>query len=214
MPRKRETKSVDFYDVFPERLREVMQEHGTTQQELAEYIGKSRQAIGYYADGSSSPDWKTLAKIAQYFEVSADWLLGTTDVQSTDIDVQKICNYLGLSEQSVLFLHNESADTGAISAFDRLLRTNGKLFHRLSVTLFMAFQCRDVHPYSRISTPFVEMLPEDMQHIFWEALGKWGGCLLGPQESSDYYLSQAEHIFRTIIDAASYNAEHISLSDI
>lgn len=214
MPRKREAKSANFYAVFPERLREVMQEHGATQQELAEYIGKSRQAIGYYADGSSSPDWETLAKIAQYFGVSADWLLGTTDVQSTDIDVQQICNYLGLSEQSVLFLHNESADIDAISAFDRLLRTNGKLFHRLNVTLFMAFQYRNMCPHSRISTPFGKMLPEDTKRVFFDALDKWGGCLLGSQEASDYYLSQAEHIFRTIIDAASYNAEHISLSDI
>lgn len=214
MPRKRETKSANFYTVFPERLREAMQGHGVTQQELAEYVGKSRQAIGYYADGSSSPDWVTLAKIAQYFGVSADWLLGMTDVQSTDIDVQQICNYLGLSEQSVLFLHSESADTDAISAFDRLLRTNGKLFHRLNVILFMAFQHRDVHPHPRISTPFAEMLPEDMKRVFWDALDKWGGCLLGPQEAADYYLSQAEHLFRTIIDAASYNAEHISLSDI
>lgn len=98
MPRKREAKSANFYAVFPERLREVMQEHGATQQELAEYVGKSRQAIGYYADGSSSPDWETLAKIAQYFGVSADWLLGLTDTHSTDVDIQSICKHTGLSE--------------------------------------------------------------------------------------------------------------------
>ncbi len=104
MPRKRENKSDDFYGIFPERLRKIMDEQGTTQQELSEYVGKSRQAIGYYADGSSSPDWKTLVSLAQYFRVSTDWLLGLSDTQSTDIDIQQICKGTGLSEGAVNFL--------------------------------------------------------------------------------------------------------------
>lgn len=104
MPRKREEKPANFYAMFPERLREIMQERGTTQKELAEYVGKSRQAIGYYADGSSSPDWETLANIARYFGVSADWLIGLSDTQSIDFDIQQICKYTGLSEKSIEFL--------------------------------------------------------------------------------------------------------------
>lgn len=214
MPRKRETKSADFYSAFPERLRAIMQEHETTQQELAEYVGKSRQAIGYYADGSSSPDWKTIVSLARYFGVSTDWLLGVTDVQSTDIDIQQICEYLGLSEQAITFLHTESHDTEAISSFDRILRTNYNLFHRLNVILFKAFQHRDKYPYSRSRTPFDKALPEEMQPIFWKSFEEWGGELLCPQEVPDYYLSQAEHIFHNLIDAASFNAEYVRLSDI
>lgn len=214
MPRKRETKSEDFYSAFPERLRTIMQEHETTQQELADYVGKSRQAIGYYADGSSSPDWKTVVSLARYFGVSTDWLLGATDIQSTNIDIQQICEYLGLSEQAVAFLHDESYDTEAISSFDRILRTNYKLFHRLNVILFKAFQHRDKYPNPRIRTPFGKTLPEELRPIFWKSFEEWGGELLCPQEVSDYYLSQAEHIFRELIDAASFNLEHINLSDI
>lgn len=214
MPRKREIKSNNYYDDFPERLREIMSEHNTTQKELSDYIGKSRQAVGYYADGSASPDWKTLAAIARYFGVSVDWLLGVTDVRSADIDIQQICKYVGLSEQAVTFLHSESSDIEAMSAFDRILRTNNKLCHRLNVILSLAFQHRDKHPYSRIRTPFAKMLPEDTKRLFFDALDEWGGYLLDPQEVPDYYLSQAEYVFRTIIDAASYNAEHISLKDI
>ncbi|MBD5154030.1 MAG: helix-turn-helix transcriptional regulator [Oscillibacter sp.] len=214
MPRKREEKPANFYAAFPERLREIMQEHATTQQELAEYVGKSRQAIGYYADGSSSPDWKTVVSLARYFGVSTDWLLGATDVQSTNIDIQQICKYLGLSEQAIAFLHTESFDTDAISSFDKILRTNYKLFHRLNIILFKAFQIRDKHPYSRIRKPFGDTLPSDVKQLFFEHLDEWGGELLDPQEAADHYLSEASCVFRNLIDAASHNMEYISLSDI
>ena len=136
MPRKREAKSANFYAVFPERLREVMQEHGVTQQELAEYVGKSRQAIGYYADGSSSPDWETLAKIAQYFGVSADWLLGLTDTHSTDVDIQSICKHTGLSECALNTLCN--VDEFSMQAVNQLFESRWFNSFARDMSLFLA----------------------------------------------------------------------------
>ena len=101
MPRKKELKSEDFECAFPTRLREIMGTQGKTQQDVADAVGKTRQAIGYYADGSSSPDWKTIVKLAQFFSVSTDWLLGLTDVQSSDTDMKQVCDYTGLSEKAV-----------------------------------------------------------------------------------------------------------------
>lgn len=101
MPRKRERKTDGYYDIFPERLRKIMEERGTTQQELADHLGKSRQAIGYYTDGSSTPDWKTLAGLARYFGISADWLLGLSDVSSTNVTVKEMCKYTGLTEDVI-----------------------------------------------------------------------------------------------------------------
>jgi hypothetical protein len=37
--------------------------------------------------------------------VSADWLLGLSDTQSPDADVQQVCKYTGLSEEAVHQLH-------------------------------------------------------------------------------------------------------------
>ena len=104
MPRKRERKTDNYYGVFPERLRKIMEEHETTQQELADYLGKSRQAIGYYADGSSSPDWETLSALARYFGVSSDWLLGLSDIKSMNITIKAMCQYTGLSEDVISVL--------------------------------------------------------------------------------------------------------------
>lgn len=89
---------------FPLRLKELMEETNTTQQALGEAIGVTRQAISNYLTGVSGPDWEKLAKISRYFGVSADYLVGNTDVQSSDTDIQAACRYTGLPEAAVVQL--------------------------------------------------------------------------------------------------------------
>lgn len=83
-----------------------MEETGTTQEQLAMFLGVSRQSVGYYADSSSLPSSEAAAKIAQYFSVSADWLLGLSDVRTPDVTIHGICDYTGLSEDNVAMLHD------------------------------------------------------------------------------------------------------------
>jgi len=77
---------------FATRLRKLMEEHHTTQKELAEKVGISRQAISQYADGSVQPNIEKFYKIKEYFKVSADYLLGKTNSESTEIDDIAISN--------------------------------------------------------------------------------------------------------------------------
>jgi|GEM_PF-2167282 len=90
-----------YFDVLPNTLRKLMRENGTTQQDLATAIGKTRQAVGYYCDGTSSPDWKTIIKIADYFNVTCDYIL--RGIESDQIDV---CNSTGLSNEAVQILRD------------------------------------------------------------------------------------------------------------
>lgn len=137
MPRKRETLPENYNADFPKRLRELLAENGKSQKELADAMGKTRQAIGYYADGSSSPDWEALKFIANYFEVSADYLLGLSDVKSSEADMQMVCNYTGLSEGAVLALRKAKPQYEALNdliensifvlgSFLELVRVNSK----------------------------------------------------------------------------------------
>lgn len=106
MPRKRMTvKNELFNKPFPSALRELMRERNTTQQELADVLGKTRQSISYYCDGSSSPDWETIAAIAKLYSVSSDWLLGLTDVRSSNADIHAVCEFTGLGENAVINLN-------------------------------------------------------------------------------------------------------------
>lgn len=52
---------------------------GLTQVEMAEKLGISRSTIGMYETGAREPDFETLEKIADYFNVDIDYLLGRTD---------------------------------------------------------------------------------------------------------------------------------------
>ena len=55
-----------------------------TQQELANVLGISRGTIGMYEIGKRDPDTETLKKIAQYFNVSIDYLLGNSNDKNID----------------------------------------------------------------------------------------------------------------------------------
>ena len=58
---------------------------GLTQKEIAEHIGVSRQAYANYESGNREPDFKTLLKLAEYLDVSTDYLLGREDQRSVDL---------------------------------------------------------------------------------------------------------------------------------
>lgn len=52
---------------------------GYTQLEFAKKLGISRSTIGMYETGAREPDYETLEKIADFFNVDIDFLLGRTD---------------------------------------------------------------------------------------------------------------------------------------
>lgn len=64
---------------LPERIKNERIKRGLNQTELATYLGIKKTTISNYETGYSSPDNENLKKIAQYFGVSTDYLLGLTD---------------------------------------------------------------------------------------------------------------------------------------
>lgn len=62
--------------MFSIRLKSLRTQHKKTQQEMADVLGISRQGYAKYENNLGEPDNSTLAKLADYFEVSTDYLLG------------------------------------------------------------------------------------------------------------------------------------------
>lgn len=58
------------------RLAEILAETGTTHQALADALGLNRTTISHYAAGRNEPDIETLIRIADYFHVTVDYLVG------------------------------------------------------------------------------------------------------------------------------------------
>ena len=66
-----------------EMIRELLNLHDMTQKQLAENLSLSPSALGNYIQGSREPDYGTLIRIADYFQVTTDFLLGRRQVSDT-----------------------------------------------------------------------------------------------------------------------------------
>lgn len=87
----------DRLPIFTERFRELQEDRSNT--EFADFLGISRQTVGFYCNGDRVPDALTLIKIAQKCQVSTDWLLGLT----SDIDRRPTATEdLGLSYEAIV----------------------------------------------------------------------------------------------------------------
>lgn len=62
--------------MFSERLKLLRKQNKVTQEVLAEKVGVERSSIGKYETSNVVPSTEVLIKIAEYFGVSTDYLLG------------------------------------------------------------------------------------------------------------------------------------------
>lgn len=61
------------------RLREIRKKKGISQLKLASDLEMNQNSISRYETGSHEADYKTLILLADYFDVSIDYLLERTD---------------------------------------------------------------------------------------------------------------------------------------
>ncbi len=61
------------------RLKELREKRGMSQVRLAIELGLNQNTISRYESGAREADYRTLIAIADYFDVSLDYLLGRTD---------------------------------------------------------------------------------------------------------------------------------------
>lgn len=65
---------------FSERLRQLRISHNLTLREVSAAIGLSLMAYAHYEHGDREPSIETLKKLCDYFNVSADYLIGRTEI--------------------------------------------------------------------------------------------------------------------------------------
>ncbi len=66
-------------NMLKDKLKELRKKKGITQTEFAKEFNISVGTIGNWETGNREPDYEMLKKIAKYFNVSTDYLLGETD---------------------------------------------------------------------------------------------------------------------------------------
>lgn len=68
------------------RLKELRNKANITQKELAESINTSQQNIAFYEKGERKPKHDMVEKLANFFNVSTDYLLGQTDIPNSTLE--------------------------------------------------------------------------------------------------------------------------------
>ena len=119
MPRASKKVEDAYNRIFAVRLRQLLEEQGKSQSELASELGIQRQSVNAYTLGITVPDIDRFKEIAKYFKVSYDYLLGDSDAKNREnIEVTK---ELGLSEYSVVKLkdiHSREMEKGLFGYID------------------------------------------------------------------------------------------------
>lgn len=71
------------------RLKELRLEKGLLQSDVAKVINKSDRLVGFYENGKRDMSTETLAILADFFNVSIDYLLGKSDIRKPDAEIKQ-----------------------------------------------------------------------------------------------------------------------------
>ena len=63
-------------EIFAQRLKELRKEHKKTQKEVAQYLEVGLRAYQFYESATNYPNIPGLIKLADFFDVTTDYLLG------------------------------------------------------------------------------------------------------------------------------------------
>lgn len=86
------------------RITELRESRKMTQHELSKKLHISRASLSHYEKNRREPDYETLQKIADYFQVSIDYMFGRTanSKEILDEQVRDFVDSLELSDSNIL----------------------------------------------------------------------------------------------------------------
>lgn len=107
---------------FGELLAMLRKERGILQKELATYLNVTVATISNYEKGVHAPDYETLVKLADFFDVSTDYLLQRTEYKSSisTLNQKLIVNYT-VSELVNAILQLDQSSMAALLDYYELL---------------------------------------------------------------------------------------------
>ena len=66
-----------YEETFASRLKKAREETGLTQRDVTKETGIPQSTLANYETGRTQPDIETLGILIDFYEVNADWILGT-----------------------------------------------------------------------------------------------------------------------------------------
>ena len=178
---------------FRERLNKLLIESNKTIVAFADFLGTSRQSLGYYLNGQRIPDALMIRQICERCNVSADWLLGLSDVKSPDANIKAICEYTGLSEKAIEYLHEvrteklyagtgleTEAKTAINTVLDTIFSCQPEYINALAIVIDAYFLNRLVYPNTLDSS--------NEDNLFFRLNFKENRVDISPKQDRDFLL--------------------------
>lgn len=109
--------------MFPKILKQLRTKKNLTQQNMADFLGITRQGYAKYENSDSEPSFEILQKIAVYFGVTTDELLGSTQIteppntvtvagQEINLSIEELQLFNELKKHPIMF-HDLASDPEA-----------------------------------------------------------------------------------------------------
>lgn len=122
---------------FATRLRELRKTNNVSQQKLSKYLNFGYTAIANYESGRNQPSLDTVKKIAQYFDVTVDYLIGASDYPRRENDItDKESELLGIFRR----INEEEKE-----ALLKIISQHISIGNRNIIILFAVFRILDMH---------------------------------------------------------------------
>ena len=104
--------------IIGSRIAKLREQRGWTQEQTAAAIGISRAALSHYEKNRREPDTETLAKFADLFHISNDYLVGRTNMPNPPLspEVRDFVDALELSDEQIMERFSLSIDGRKLSA--------------------------------------------------------------------------------------------------
>lgn len=111
-----------------EILAELRKDKHLLQKDLADFLSISIGTVSNYETGAHEPDFETLCKLADFFQVSTDYLLGRTDLP---YDVRKLSepvrNGITISDITHTLLNMSQENLDSVLEYMELLTYKNKM---------------------------------------------------------------------------------------
>ena len=93
-----------------ERLKQLRTVAGMTQQDVARLLGVDRTTYVKYENGNSDPSTATLVRLADYFGVSVDYLIGKKEKAPTQEGERKRINTITIAGRDGSYIVKQLTD--------------------------------------------------------------------------------------------------------
>lgn len=126
---------LNLHNTIASRIKQRLVDLDLQQKDIIDALGVPKSTVSEWVKKNEkrTPNTEYLIELAKCLNCSVDYLVGTTDVATSDKDLQFICDYTGLDEKSIRILNT---DINNIPHLANVLNFTNNAIHYMQVFAF------------------------------------------------------------------------------